>query len=268
MKIPERKPQQRNPHPASSMLKKRLNDPIAASRARSLLVTLFVDLFDMYRRSLHGFLHSRHFLHFFQQAASGRHSLRTNLTTPLWRFMTIVMFTSVCMSANAERADRDQPVNVEADSVEIDDKKQEAVFSGHVVLTQGTLMLKADRIVVKQSESGFQSGVAEGKPAYFRQKREGYADFIEGEAERVVYNGKAEKIELFTKAKLKRGGDEVRGAYISYNALSEFFEVNSGDSNAIAPGSPRARVRAIIQPRKSDAENASKSPSNADGAKR
>jgi len=203
--------------------------------------------------------------------ASGHGSQRRLLITPLWRVLTVVMFTSVCMSANADRADRDQPVNVEADSVEIDDKKQEAVFSGSVVLTQGTLMLKADRIVVKQSESGFQSGVAHGKPAYFRQKREGYDDFIEGEAERLVYNGEAEKIELFTKAKLKRGGDEVRGAYISYNALTEFFEVNSGDSSTEAPGSPRGRVRAIIQPRNSGDEEATKSSpdsSNADGANR
>jgi len=203
--------------------------------------------------------------------ASSRDPQRRLLTSPLWQVLTLVMFTSVCMSANADRADRDQPVNIEADSVEIDDKKQEAVFSGGVVLTQGTLMLKADRIVVKQSESGFQSGVAYGKPAYFRQKREGYDDFIEGEAERLVYNGEAEKIELFTKAKLKRGGDEVRGAYISYNALTEFFEVNSGDSSTEAPGSPRGRVRAIIQPRNSGDEEATKSSpdsSNADGANR
>lgn len=203
--------------------------------------------------------------------ASGHGSQRRLLTKPLWQVLTMVMFTSVCMSASADRADRDQPVNVEADSVEIDDKKQEAVFSGSVVLTQGTLMLKADRIVVKQSESGFQSGVAHGKPAYFRQKREGYDDFIEGEAERIIYNGEAEKIELFTKAKLKRGGDEVRGAYISYNALTEFFEVNSGDNSATPPGSPRGRVRAIIQPRNSGADNASESspdPGKADGANR
>lgn len=203
--------------------------------------------------------------------ASGHDPQRRLLTKPLWQVLTMVTFAIVCMSANADRADRDQPVNVEADSVEIDDKKQEAVFTGNVVLTQGTLMLKADRIVVKQSESGFQSGVAHGKPAYFRQRREGYDDFIEGEAERIVYNGEAEKIELFTRAKLKRGGDEVRGAYISYNALTEFFEVNSGDNSAKPPGSPRGRVRAIIQPRNSGADNASESspdPSKADGANR
>jgi len=151
--------------------------------------------------------------------------------------------------AHAEKADRDQPVNIEADRVEVDDKKQEAVFEGNVVLTQGTLMLKADRIVVNQSESGFQSGVAYGKPAYFRQKREGFDDYIEGEAQRVEYYGEQEKIELFDNAMLRRGGDVVRGNYISYNAATEFFQVMGNEPGTNTTGSSGGRVRAVIQPR-------------------
>jgi lipopolysaccharide export system protein LptA len=156
----------------------------------------------------------------------------------------------LCLNfAHAEKADRDKPVNIEADRVEVDDKKQEAVFEGNVVLTQGTLMLKADRIVVNQSDNGFQSGVAYGNPAYFRQKREGFDDFIEGEAQRVEYHGEQEKIELFDKAMLKRGGDEVRGNYISYNAATEFFQVMGNEPGTTTSGSPGGRVRAVIQPR-------------------
>ena len=177
------------------------------------------------------------------------------IAMPLWRILAMAWLAMACVSANAERADRDQPVNVEADSVDIDDQKQEAVFLGNVVLTQGTLTLKADRIVVKQSESGFQSGVAYGKPAFFRQKREGIDDFIEGQAERLIYDGEAEKVELFNNAKLKRGGDEIRGNYISYNALTEYFEVKGSDSES---GGPRGRVRAIIQPKNNEDDDASK----------
>ena len=111
----------------------------------------------------------------------------------LRHLIVATMLGAACLSAQAERADRDKPVNIEADKVEIDDQKKEAVFQGNVVLTQGTLMLKADRIVVNQNEGGFQSGVAYGKPAYFRQKREGLEDFIEGEAQRLEYNGEQEK---------------------------------------------------------------------------
>jgi len=161
-----------------------------------------------------------------------------------------LMLGTLCLPvAHAEKADRDKPVNIEADRVEVDDKKQEAVFEGNVVLTQGTLMLKADRIVVNQGDNGFQSGVAYGKPAYFRQKREGFNDYIEGEAERVEYHGDQEKIELFNKAMLKRDGDEVRGNYISYSAATEFFQVMGNEPGTTASGSSGGRVRAVIQPR-------------------
>ncbi|UCH46784.1 MAG: lipopolysaccharide transport periplasmic protein LptA [Betaproteobacteria bacterium] len=174
----------------------------------------------------------------------------------LRRFIVATFLGAACLSAQAERADRDKPVNIEADKVEIDDQKKEAIFQGNVVLTQGTLMLKADRIVVNQDESGFQSGVAYGKPAYFRQKREGYEDFIEGEAERLEYHGQQEKVELFINAKLTRGGDEVRGNYISYSALTEFFEV-MGEQPGTAPGTTGGRVRAIIQPRNEEEDGES-----------
>ena len=160
--------------------------------------------------------------------------------------LLIIALTLTGTNTYAERADREQPVNIEADRVEIDDQKKEAVFQGNVVLTQGTLMLKADRIIVKQDKSGFQQGTAYGAPAYFKQKREGFNDYIEGQAERLEYNGTQEKLELFINARLKRGGDEVRGNYISYNALTEFFEVTGGGTADTGSG---GRVRAIIQPR-------------------
>ena len=80
----------------------------------------------------------------------------------------------------AERADRDKPVNLEADRVDLDDAKKEAVFVGAVTLTQGTLTIKADKIIVKQDAEGFQYGIAYGNPAHFRQKREAYDEYIEG----------------------------------------------------------------------------------------
>ncbi len=154
----------------------------------------------------------------------------------------------------AERADRDKPVTLEADRVEIDDQKKEATFIGNVTLTQGTLVIKGDRIIVKQDASGFQSGIAHGSPAYFRQKREGVDEYIEGFAQRLEYDGKAEKVEMFTSARLQRGPDEVRGDYISYNATTEFFQVIGGGKTAATPGNPHGRVRAIIQPKQRDGE--------------
>ena len=149
----------------------------------------------------------------------------------------------------AERADREKPVNLESDRVDLDDAKKEAVFEGNVTLTQGTLLIKADKIIVKQDADGFQYGIAYGSPAHFRQKREGFDDFIEGFSERLEYDGKADKVQLFANARIQRGLDEVRGDYISYNAITEFFQVIGGGKTAATPGNPQGRVRAVIQPK-------------------
>ena len=151
--------------------------------------------------------------------------------------------------AGAERADRDKPVNLEADRVDLDDAKKEAVFVGSVTLTQGTLTIKADKIIVKQDAEGFQYGIAYGSPAHFRQKREAYDEYIEGFSERLEYDGKADKVQMFTNAHIQHGGDEVRGDYISYNAVTEFFQVIGGGKSLGTSGNPQGRVRAVIQPK-------------------
>lgn len=166
--------------------------------------------------------------------------------------------------ARAERADREQPVNLEADRVELDDTRKEATFHGNVTLTQGTLMIKADKIIVKQDDSGFQYGIAYGKPAYFRQKREGFEDFIEGFSERLEYDGRADKVQMFTNARIQRGGDEVRGDYISYDATTEFFQVLGGGKTAATPGNPQGRVRAVIQPKSKPGQGADQPPAPVD----
>lgn len=163
--------------------------------------------------------------------------------------------------ALAERADRDKPVNLEADRVDLDDAKKEAIFEGNVTLTQGTLQIKADKVIVKQDADGFQYGIAFGKPATFRQKREGFDEYIEGFAERLEYDGKVEKMQMFTNARIQRGADEVRGDYISYNSVTEFFQVIGGGKTAATTGNPQGRVRAVIQPKpKPGTEGAAKPP--------
>ena len=160
-----------------------------------------------------------------------------------------VVMLGVALPAGAERADREKPVNLEADRVDLDDAKKEAVFVGAVTLTQGTLTIKADKIIVKQDAEGFQYGIAYGSPAHFRQKREGYDEYIEGYSERLEYDGKADKVQMFTNARIERGGDEVRGDYIAYNAVTEFYQVIGGGKSAATSGNPPGKVHVVIQPK-------------------
>jgi lipopolysaccharide export system protein LptA len=123
------------------------------------------------------------------------------------------------------------------------------VFEGNVVLTQGTLTIRGDRMQVRQDDEGFRYGTTWGNLAYFRQKREGYDEYVEGWAERIEYDGRADKVQMFNRASMKRGQDEVRGSYISYDAVSEFFQVTGGGTKAATAGNPEGRVRAILQPK-------------------
>ncbi len=154
--------------------------------------------------------------------------------------------------ALAERGDRDKPINLEADSVDVNDQTRVSTYQGNVRLTQGTLMISADKLVVVQDAQGLSKGTAYGKPAYFKQKRDGMDENIEGWAQRIEYDGKTEKLEMFTQARVKRGQDEVRGNYITYDGQGESYRVIGGREGA-SETNPGGRVRAVIQPKRSSA---------------
>ncbi len=154
--------------------------------------------------------------------------------------------------AHAEKADREKPINLEADSISMDDINKVQILEGNVILTQGTMQILTSKLVVTQDIDGFQKGVATGGAnglARFRQKREGRDEYIEGEAERIVHDARSEKTEFFVRGWVKSGQDEVKGHYISYDALTEQYLVTNAGETKSAKGAPQARVRAIIQPK-------------------
>lgn len=160
-------------------------------------------------------------------------------------FLTGLCAAMLTLPAYAEKADRSKPVNLEADTVTLDDVKKTSVYQGNVVLSQGTLTLRADRVQITQNDAGLDKLNATGRPVAFRQKIEGRDEFIEGFAERIEYDSVNSQLELIGQAQLRRGGDELRGNQISYNANTEFYKV-VGQPDAKTPS---GRVRAVIRPK-------------------
>ncbi len=162
-----------------------------------------------------------------------------------------LLFTDTAL---AERADRDKPVHLEADRATVEDVNKKnssrvSVFTGNVIMTQGTLRIQADKVIMKEDINGFRHATAFGNLVSFRQKRDGLDEYIEGWSKRVEFDNATDKIELFRKAHLKRGVDEVKGDYISYEMNSEFFQVIGSNERGVETG-PDNRVRAVIQPKK------------------
>lgn len=173
---------------------------------------------------------------------------------------------ALCAAATlcqAEKADRSKPVNLEADRVTVDDINKVHVFEGRVTLSQGSLVIRGDKIVVKQDAEGYQSGIATANPgavAYFRVKRDGKDEYTEGEAERIEHDARTEVTKFFNRAWVKSGLDEVRGQYIMVDGIKENYSVTSGPAGSVTPGRDN-RVRAVIQPKNKEAE-----PQKAQGA--
>jgi lipopolysaccharide export system protein LptA len=150
------------------------------------------------------------------------------------------------MISHAESGDRDKPIDLEADSVEVDDAKGTSTYKGNVILIQGTLVIRADKLIVQEDKEGFQHSTSLGNPTTFKQKRDGKNEFMEGSAQRIEYDGRMDKVKLYTKAWVKRGEDIVHGDYIMYDAVAEFAEVLGGTKSET---NTTGRVRAIIQPK-------------------
>ena len=151
--------------------------------------------------------------------------------------------------ARAEKADRDKPINFSAEQpAEVDFEKRVGSLRGNVVITQGTMTIHADRIDFRQNPDNSLSATAYGDPITFRQKKDDSNEYYEGFAQKAVYDGQKQTLELFDRALLKQGSDEIRSNYISYNSATGVFKAE-GRPDAPGVEGPGARVRGVFQPR-------------------
>jgi lipopolysaccharide export system protein LptA len=149
----------------------------------------------------------------------------------------------------AANSDRDKPITFAGDSGDANLQARGGALVGNVVITQGSLSIRADRIVFKQNADNSLSATAYGNPVAIRQKREGVDEYYEGYAQRIEYDGSNNLVELFDRALLKRGQDEIRSNYVSYNTSTEVFKAEGRASAVPDPTGPGARVRGMFQPR-------------------
>lgn len=169
--------------------------------------------------------------------------------------------------AGAEKADRNKPMNVEADALRYDDLRQTSVFTGRVVVTKGTIVIRGAKVEVRQDPEGYQYGVVTAEPgklAYYRQKREGVDEYIEGESLTIEYDGKADRVKFIGRAEMRRYrgaalNDEITGSLITYDNTTDVFTVDGGPAGG-APATPGGRVRAVLAPRNAASAPAAAAP--------
>lgn len=172
---------------------------------------------------------------------------KARLLAPLFAACVAIGMLCLALPARAEKADRDKPANIESDRMTSEDARQLTIFDGNVVVTQGTISVRADRIVVHQDADGMRHITATGNPVRFKQRTDPSGAnpgvWIEGEAQRIEIDERDEKVDLYDKARVTRDRDEVRGEHISLDQRAESFSVSGGTQ------AQEGRVRAVIQPK-------------------
>ena len=173
------------------------------------------------------------------------------------KILVAAFLSLLSLSASAERADSLKQAVINFDSLDVDEVTQTRILTGNVVLTRGTLVMKSDRALVKETPEGYMSvtlTTGPGRVATFRQKRDGGPDlWMEGQAERIEYDERVEVVKLFSKAIVKEleGGrltNQIDGAFISYDSRREVATVRNDASGESKLGGGRGTL--IIAPRK------------------
>lgn len=161
-----------------------------------------------------------------------------------------------CLSAGpalAEKADRDQLLNITAGDAKWDQIKKVTVLTGNVVAIQGTMTIKSDQAWMTEDDKGNQTLVSHGKPVTFRQRADpdanGVVKWIDAQADRVDYTTQTHQAVLTGNARVKKGDDFVKGEVITYNTVTQIVESIGGASNNTNNG----RVNIIITPNKTNA---------------
>jgi lipopolysaccharide export system protein LptA len=173
--------------------------------------------------------------------------MRSRSLLAVARAIAAALALAAMQSAYAEKADKDKPTEIESNRMMSDEARRMSIFEGDVVLTKGTLVVHADRLVVRQDADGFQHVTATGNPVRFRQRADSKdgkpGAWIDGEAKRIEFDEREDKLELFDDARVSRDKDVVRGNYIFLDQRSGFYSVSGGTE------APQGRVRAVLQPK-------------------
>ncbi|MYL22734.1 lipopolysaccharide transport periplasmic protein LptA [Halomonas alkaliantarctica] len=155
--------------------------------------------------------------------------------------MALALGVAAISSAHAAPND---PVEVEADQLDIDQGAGTAVYRGNVEVRQGEMRLRGDKVEIQRNEAGELSrATATGNRAYMRHRPEGQEEVMEGQAQRIIYHLAERRVELIDRAELTQGGDRFTGGRLEY-----FIDRDVVQARSDVEGSENQRIRMTLQP--------------------
>ena len=171
----------------------------------------------------------------------------------LFHSLLTLSFLFIPLSLMALSSDRDQPINLEADAADIDDLKGISIYTGNVILTQGSMVIKSHKLTLYNDKNNeLEKAVAVGtdkKLATFKQRPEGKDKDFRARSRTMIYYLSKDKIHLLKKAYVWQAGDTFSGDKIIYDTKNETVIASSIKNKNGKPASSDDRVRVTIQPK-------------------
>lgn len=191
---------------------------------------------------------------------------RLSLKSILLPLLCFYLISGSCVSF-ALSTDRDQPADIEADDIEFNMRDGTRTFTNNVLAVQGTLRIKADKLVAKYKDGELERVDAWGSLARFKQRPDGKPNDVEGWAKKIVVDQANNLLTLTGKAALRQGGDTARGDEIVYNMATDTLKVRGGAAVGVS-NNPNSTVKAdpnrkIEDPFKDDSKGPGKVPESA-----
>lgn len=146
----------------------------------------------------------------------------------------LLLLALLAPAAQALPTDRDQPVQVSANSARFNEKTGIATYTGAVVIRQGTMEIRADEIVITTDSKGsLLTTVARGSPARYQQQTDPKKGPVTAEAGRIDFDARKEIITLAGKARLRQDGASFQGSTITYNSQRQQVDAKGQGSERV-----------------------------------
>ncbi len=167
------------------------------------------------------------------------------------RLLINLLATAMLMPglALALPSDREEPISIEADHAQLDDREGVTQYKGDAILIQGTLRITGDIITFFYDENKqLTKAVAEGKRATYQQVHKPGENPVKAKALKMEYYADRQKIYLIGDGYIWQNGDEFTGNYIEYDIDRNLVSANSKPVTVDGETQKKGRVHIIIQP--------------------
>ena len=155
--------------------------------------------------------------------------------------LLLLTFITLSTGSHALSTDRDQPINIEADKLDIDESQHISTYQGNVAMQQGTLRINADQIILHfDTKNELQKLEVNGSPARFTQIND-QQQTISGSALQIIYHQADSLMNMYGEAQVISDQDQIESETIQVNTATNALQ--AGDSDGTG------RVRMLIRPK-------------------